>query len=127
MFFFFAIKGAAAAAPLTPGENDVSHGCREILLYDSLLRQVADLIFPQPVACQNSAADGRRQAKDRFHECTLTRAVFPCDAEVVACKDLKAGFRFGGAVAGEVRAGVSRNCRQNLPPNKIFRRNFRRD
>ena len=43
----------------------------------------------------------------------------PLRAEVVACKDLKAGFRFGGAVAGEVRAGVSRNCRQNLPRIKF--------
>ena len=80
---------AAAAAPLTPRENDLSHGCREVLLDNSLLRQIADLIFPQPVARQNSAADGHLQAEDRFHKGTLAGAVFSYDAEIVACKNLK--------------------------------------
>ena len=32
LLFFFAVKGTAATASLTPGENDFSHGCREVLL-----------------------------------------------------------------------------------------------
>ena len=87
--FFFVIKRTAAAASLASGENDLSHGCREVLLYLRLLRQIADLIFPQPVACQNAAADGRLQAEDRFHKSTLAGAIFPYDAEVVACQELK--------------------------------------
>ena len=89
LLFFFVIKRAAAAASLASGENDLSHGCREVLLYLRLLRQIADLIFPQPVACQNAAADGRLQAEDRFHKGTLAGAVLPYDAEIVARKDLK--------------------------------------
>ena len=45
--------------------------------------------FPQPVARQNSAADGHLQAEDRFHKGTFAGAVFSHDAEVVARKDLK--------------------------------------
>ena len=88
--FFFVIKRTAAAASLASGENDLSHGCREVLLYHCLLRQIADLVFPQPMARQNSAADGGLQAEDRFHKGTLAGAVFPYDAEIVACQELKA-------------------------------------
>ena len=102
LLFFFVIKRTAAAASLAPGENDLSHGCREVLLYHCLLRQIADLVFSQPVARQNSAADGRLQAEDRFHKGTLAGAVFPYDAEIVACQELKAEVLENGSsiVAG---------------------------
>ena len=89
LLFFFVIKRTAAAASQAPGENDLSHGCREVLLYLRLLRQIADLVFPQPIARQNSAADGHLQAEDRFHKGALAGAIFPYDAEVVACQELK--------------------------------------
>ena len=89
LLFCPAVKGASAAAPLAAGEHDLPYRGWEVLLDLGLLRQIADLVGSQPVACQDLAPDGRLEAENRFHERTFSSAVFPHDAEVIARENLK--------------------------------------
>lgn len=85
LFFFFVVKGPETAASLAPGENDLPHGCREVLLYEGLLRQITDLIFLQPVTDQDLTADRLLQVEQCFHKRGLAGPVFTYDTEIIPC------------------------------------------
>ena len=84
LLFRLCIERPPAAAPLKAGQNHLPDRGREILLHRRLLGQIADLIWPEPIARQDLPGKRLLQAEDRPHERAFAGAVLPDDAEIVS-------------------------------------------
>ena len=108
-----AVKQLSAERVETAREHDLPDAGREIALDLGLLRQVADLAAPEPVAERDPSGGGRLERQQPADQRGFAGAVFAYDAEIIPGLQRKVNaLEHRSSVIGERGVFTCQNCHQ---------------